>query len=196
MTPNRSTPESILPCENLRIGFSPLLYLAGRCCPTSSWLRWIIQELEVVGPEGLFHNKPFATTLDILLLIEQHAVRTLNSSSDGERLVPACSRVVALFIPDIDGRSFEAYYARPEETNPNNERKFNISRVARWSDTASGTGPVIQDYEMYRQNFSREWLLKQPLVQKWVDWSFDSEFDLNQVIQDHITGNRLLLEVE
>lgn len=187
--------DAIRPCENLRISFSPLLYLAGRCCPTTSWLRWIIQELGVINEEGLFHPKPFATTLDILLLLEQQRIRTLNPSSDGERFLPPRSRIIALFIPDFDGRSFEAYYARPEETESNNERHFNISRVARWSDTTSEAGPVIQDYEIYQQQFSRDWLMQQPLVQKWVDWSLISEFDLNQVIQDHITGNRLLLEV-
>ena len=192
---NQPAPDAIRPCESLRIGFSPLLYLAGRCCPTTSWLRWIIQELGVISEGGLFHPKPFATTLDILLLLEQQRIRTLNPSSDGERLVPPHSRIIALFIPDFDGRSFEAYYARPEETEGNSERVFNISRVARWSDGTSGTGPVIQDYEIYQQQFSRDWLLQQPLVHKWVDWSLISEFDFNQVIQDHITGNRLLLEV-
>lgn len=194
-TSHQSSSEAMLPCENLRIGFSPLLYLAGRCCPTPLWLRWIIQELQSVGQEGLFHNKPFATTLDILLLLEEHAIRTSSSSNDGGRFVPACSRTIALFIPDIDGRSFEAYYARPQESPNDNAKQFNISRVARWSDASKEREPVIQDYEIYQQPFSKEWLLEQPLVQKWLDWSCHAEFDLNQVIQDHITGNRLLLEV-
>lgn len=192
-TSTQSASEATLPSENLRIGFSPLLYLAGRCCPTSSWLRWVIQELETVGQEGLYQNQSFATTLDVLLLLEEHAIRTSKPSPGGERFVPASARTIALFIPDIDGRSFEAYYARPQESSTNDER-FIISRIARWSDV-KGPGPFIQDYEVYQQPFSTEWLSDQPLVQKWVDWSCNPEFDLNQVIQDHITGNRALLEV-
>lgn len=197
LTTSQRSPSNIatLPCENLRIGFSPLLYLAGRCCPSPSWLRWIIQELHGIGREGLFHSEPFATTLEILLLLEEHSLRSSNSSTNLERFLPASSRTIALFIPDIDGRSFAAYYARPRETPNGNEIQFILSRVTRWSDTSKGSAPVIQDYETYHLPFAKEWLLEQSLVQKWLDWNCGTEFDLNQVIQDHITGNRLLLEV-
>lgn len=190
-TSHRFSPDPMISCENLRIGFSPLLYLAGRCCPSPSWLRWIIQELENVGQEGLFHNEPFAMTLDVLLLLEERIMRNKNSSPEEDGFVQPCLRTIVIFIPDIDGRSFEAYYSRPENVGS----QFNISRVARWSDATKGPGPVIQDYEIYQQPFSKEWLLDQPIVQKWLDWSCVTEFDLNQVIQDHIAGNRLLLEV-
>ncbi|PLB50080.1 hypothetical protein P170DRAFT_356039 [Aspergillus steynii IBT 23096] len=195
MPPSQTASDATLPSENLRIGFSPLLYLAGRCCPMPSWLRWIIQELENVGQEGLFRNKPFATTLDVLLLLEEHTIRASKPSTDGQRFLPPSARTIALFIPDIDGRSFEAYYARPQGSPKDNEMRFILSRVARWSDAAKGPGPIIQDYEIYQQLFSKAWLSEQPLVQKWIDWSCNVEFDLNQVIQDHITGNRALLEV-
>lgn len=193
--PHQSAPDAMLPCESLRIGFSPLLYLTGRCCPTPSWLRWIIQELHGIGQEGLFHSEPFATTLEVLLLLEEHAIRSSNPSLHRERFVSASSRTIALLLPDIDGRSFEAYYARPHKTSLEHEVQFNLSRVARWSDASRGPVPVIQDYEVYQLPFNKEWLLEQPLVQKWLDWNCGTEFDLNQVIQDHITGNRLLLEV-
>lgn len=187
--------NATLPCENLRIGFSPLLHLSGRCCPSPSWLRWIIQELHAIGQEGLFHNESFATTLETILFFEENRIRDPNSSVIGKKFVPASSRTIALVIPDIDGRSFEAYYARPREMLNSNGVQFVLSRVARWSVANKGSPPVIQDYDVYQLPFTKEWLLGQPLVQKWLDWNCGSEFDLNQVIQDHITGNRLLLEV-
>ena len=194
-TPHQTLADGILPCENLRIGFSPLLYLAGRCCPKPSWLRWIIQELETIGQEGLFHNKPFATTLNILLSLEEHAIRNSNPSPDGQKFVPPRSRTITLYIPDIDGRSSEAYYALPQESPDDHTIQFKLSRVARWSDTTQGSAPIIQDYEMYKQKFSDGWLFEQPLVQKWLDWNCGTKFDLSQVIRDHIAGNRVLLEI-
>ncbi|KFY43313.1 hypothetical protein V495_04018 [Pseudogymnoascus sp. VKM F-4514 (FW-929)] len=194
-TPHQTLADGILPCENLRIGFSPLLYLAGRCCPKPSWLRWIIQELETIGQEGLFHNKPFATTLNILLSLEEHAIRNSNPSPDGQKFVPPRSRTITLYIPDIDGRSSEAYYALPQESPDDHTIQFNLSRIARWSDTTQGSAPIIQDYEMYQQKFSDGWLFEQPLVQKWLDWNCGTKFDLSQVIRDHIAGNRVLLEI-
>ncbi|KAJ5088911.1 hypothetical protein N7456_012527 [Penicillium angulare] len=183
-------------CENLRIGFSPLLYLAGRCCPTPLWIRWIIEELEGIKHEGVFQSKAFATTLDILLSLEHDNLGIVNPSSFAQRLVTPGSRIVALFVPGIDGRSYEAYYARPNETGQDTKMDFIVSKVARWADAATEKSPVIQDYEAIAQLFSREWLMQQPLVQKWLAWNYDSEFDFNQVIQDHITGNRLLIDTE
>ena len=184
-------------CENLRIGFSPLLYLAGRCCPTPTWLRWIIEELKTVGEEGLFLNDPFAATLEILLFLEEHAKQSLNLSPSEERFVTPRSRTIAIFIPDIDGQSFEAYFARPQDSQIIDENEtFLVSRVAHWSNLTKGLRPLIQDYEIFQQPFTKEWLLEQHIVQKWVEWNCDTGFNLNQVIQDHIKGNRLLLEIE
>lgn len=188
-----ATPETLLPCENLRVGLSPLLYLAGRCCPTPSWLRWIIQELELVGREGLFHNQPFAKTLEILLLLEKLKIQSSNSS-ETERFVPASSRTIALLVPDIDCRSFNAYYSHPLKSSHEDAKQFKLVRVARWSDATWQSGPVVEDYEIYEQLFCKDWLFEQPVVRKWLDWNCHTEFDLNRVIQDHITGNRLLLE--
>ncbi|KAJ5259628.1 hypothetical protein N7478_012609 [Penicillium angulare] len=196
ISPNHSKFNRNPLCENLRIGFSPLLYLAGRCCPTASWLRWIIQELEGIKHEGVFQSKAFATTLDILLSLENKNICTWNPSFFGHKFVPPGSRIVALFVPGLDGRSYEAYFARPAETADDTKGDFIVSKVARWSDATAETSPVSQDYKALQQLFSREWLMQQPLVRKWVAWSYDSEFDFNKVIQDHITGNRLLLDTE
>jgi hypothetical protein len=184
----------MITCENLRIGFSPLLYLAGRCCPSAPWLRWIIQELENIGPEGLFHNKPFAATLDLLLSLEEVKTRDLHSSSDGTSFVHPSMRTIAVFIPDIDGRSFEAYYGRLRGSLDETNTQFALSKVAHWLDTTKDTEPFIEDYEIYPHPFSPNWLMERPIVKKWLDWSCVTEFDLNQVIKDHIAGNRLLLE--
>lgn len=194
LTASRQSPTGdFLSCERLRIGFSPLLYLVGRCCPNCTWLRWIIKELENVGQEGLFHNQAFATALDVLCLLEEREIQSSNSFSVGQGFVPPCRRTIALLIPDVDGRSFEAYYARPQETPNDNEDRFHLCSVARWSDVSKASVPVMQ--AIYQQPFSRAWLLEQPLVQKWLGWNCGTDFDLNQVVQDHITGNRLLLEV-
>lgn len=194
---HRSSSLSMIMCENLRIGFSPLLYLAGRCCPSAPWLRWIIQELENVGPEGLFHNKQFAATLDLLLSLEELKTRDLHFSSDGASFVHPSMRTIAVFIPDIDGRSFEAYYGRlrGSSSENDNDTQFALSKVAHWLDATNDSEPSIDDYEIYPQPFSPNWLMEQPIVKKWLDWSCVTEFDLNQVIQDHIAGNRHLLEI-
>lgn len=193
----KSFSNPMIPCENLRIGFSPLLYLAGRCCPSPQWVSWIIQELGNVGQEGLFHNKPFATTLEILLSLEKSRTEISNSRSPSDRMdfVPPSSRIIAVFIPDIDGRSFESFYSRPSVISSDTSVHFNIFQVARWSDTSGTPEPAIEDYEASDQPFSQEWLLERPIVQKWLDWSCAKEFDLDQVINDHIIGNRLLLEM-
>ncbi|KAJ5988516.1 hypothetical protein N7481_003726 [Penicillium waksmanii] len=194
---HRSSSLSMVMCENLRIGFSPLLYLAGRCCPSAPWLRWIIQELENVGPEGIFQNKQFAATLDLLLSLEELKTRDLHLSSDGANFVHPSMRTIAVFIPDIDGRSFEAYYGRlrGSSSDNGNDTQFALSKVAHWLQTTKDSEPSIEDYEIYPQPFSPNWLMEQPIVKKWLDWSCVTEFDLNQVIQDHIAGNRLLLEI-
>lgn len=193
--PERSSSDPMIPCENLRIGFSPLLYLAGRCCPSAPWLRWVIQELEHVGQEGLFHNKPFATTLRVLLSLEESKLRDSTAATEDPIFVQPCLRTIAVFIPDIDGRSYEAYYSRLRGHPNDHEPQFELSKVASWSDAPQNSEPAIQDYEEHPQPFYPGWLLQQPIVRKWLDWSCVTEFDLNQVIQDHISGNRLLLEM-
>lgn len=190
-----SLSDDSVPSENLRIGFLPLLYLAGRCCPNSNWLRWIIQELGNVGNEGLFNSQAFATTLNVLCQLEEHTMRASNLPFECQRFATPRLRMIALLIPDIDGRSFEAYFARPRESLTESEKTFVLFRIARWSSIPEETAPVIQDLFVHRKSFSRNWLLAQPLVQKWLDWNCGTEFNLDQVIQDHIIGNRPLLEV-
>lgn len=186
MAAKKSSADIKLASERVRIGFTPLLYLVGRCCPKGSWVRWIVDELRMIGREGVFHSDAYATTLEVLLRLQEQEYRSASPVDDEKMFVPAHLRIIAVLIPDMDGQTFEAYYARPYGSQFIVERGYALLRTARWSRQINILQPLVEDCEIYQTPFCRQWLLERPIVQKWLDWNFDTEFNIDQVLRDHI----------
>lgn len=190
-SPPSTAQYSPLRCEALRIGFSPMLFLAGQSCPKPTWLRWISFELDRVGQEGVFNNKAFASSLDVLSTLEKRVDRDLGPPGV-ERFSSSTSRVLSILFPDMDGRVFVTYYGEARDRDADGGNLYSPLSIARWSAFVNEGRPVVNAFDGDRGTVFSEWVLGQSLVREWVQWLTFSEFDLNQTLHDHMNGGRLL----
>lgn len=194
---NQTTVETDFyhPCEALRVDFTPMLYLAGHCCPKPSWLRWIIYELGNVGKGGLCNSNSFATNLDVLSSLEK-SVKLYSGLVLVEHFPPPSERIVTVVLPDLSGRNFVAYYAAPRsDADKRSNKKYDLLCTANWSSSGSNPRPSVETDQPHGL-FSREWLMEQPLVKEWISLSQVHGFNLDQALHNHISGSKLGLEVD
>ncbi|GMG47848.1 unnamed protein product [Aspergillus oryzae var. brunneus] len=180
-------------CEALRVGLSPILFLAGQSCPRPTWLRWILFELDRSGREGVCNSKAFATSLEVLSTLEKR-VRREPRRPDVEYFTPPHQRVISVIFPGLNGRGYVTYYAqiRPGEQIDSQESHIPLC-IASWASSANGGRPVVTTCDGTDVPFS-EWVMDRPLVKEWAQWLTFSEFDLTQTLHDHINGSRLLVD--
>lgn len=183
--------DSTLGCEALRIGFSPMLFLAGQSCPKPAWLRWISHELDRVGQEGVFNNKAFASSLDVLSTLEKRVNRDSGFPTI-EHFSSPTSRVLSILFPDMDGRAYLTLYGQVRGRDADGGNLYSPFCIARYSAFLNGGRPVVDTFDGDQETMYSEWVLHQGLVMEWVQWLTFSEFDLNQTLHDHMNGSRLL----
>ncbi|GAD93152.1 hypothetical protein AOR_1_2134 [Paecilomyces variotii No. 5] len=184
------------PCETLRVDFTPMLYLAGHCCPKPSWLRWIIYELGNVSKGGLCNSSAFATNLDILSSLEKSA-KLYSGLILIERFPPPPERIITILLPELSGRHFVAFYATPRSgARKRNNQQYDVLCTASWSSSGNNPRPLVETDEAPHRLFSREWLMEQPQVKGWGSWSHIPGFDLDQALHNHISGSTLALEAD
>ncbi|KAH8813018.1 hypothetical protein F5884DRAFT_320710 [Xylogone sp. PMI_703] len=198
--------DPYLACEAVRIGFIPMLYVTGHCAPKSIWLEWIIERLVQIGQEGLFNAKVYAKSLEVLHTFELG--RSPNGSLSNERLdrFPSTAwRIISVLVPELDGNSYITFYAganRKSASYNGPQRKGNLLYYcqghARWSSAARSSNhdtaaevTVYDELRTSKELFTMNWLLNQPVISEWVEWSRHSEFDLDHTLQDHINGSCL-----
>lgn len=190
-SPPSTSQDSQLGCETLRIGLSPMLFLAGQSCPKPTWLRWISFELDRVGQEGVFNNRAFASSLDVLSTLETR-VNRCSGRAGIEHFSSPTSRVLSIVFPDMDGRAYVTYYGQALSRDANGGNLYSPLCVARWSAFGNGGRPVVVPFDGDQGTVYSEWVLHQGLVSEWIQWLTFSEFDLNQTLHDHMNGSRLL----
>ncbi|KAL4863894.1 hypothetical protein BDV12DRAFT_201686 [Aspergillus spectabilis] len=105
-----TTPKDgqLLTCERLKVGFAPMLYALGHCCPNPTWLRWIISALEEFSHHGLFNSDAYATSLHVLLKLQKSDPVTTESQTV-ECYPHPSRRVTSALYPQL-GKGFTAYY--------------------------------------------------------------------------------------
>jgi hypothetical protein len=189
--------EGYVACETLGIGLLPIMHSLGQCCPSPTWLRWIMEQSSRLGQEGLFNGEIFAKNLNALYTFEMFS--NLDSSSMLQHFPPPSSRVISVLIPAQDGQDYMGFYAGPEP--PEHGRGDAMPRYhplghARWSNVRRGgtTKPDIEIYDEQRklaQPFTRIWLLEQEVSVSWTAWSANVGFNLDRALRDHISGSCL-----
>ncbi|KAJ5182498.1 hypothetical protein N7492_000114 [Penicillium capsulatum] len=182
-------------CEALRIGLSPMLFLAGQACPKPNWLRWILFELNRIGREGVCNSKAFSSSLEVLSTLEKRQKRE-PEWPDVEYFASPHRRVISVVFPDLDGRGYETYYAQARADGGEDSRESHIPLcTARWSSFVNDGRPsVIKCDEIDVDVPFSDWVMNRPLVKSWAQWLTFSEFDLSRTLHDHINGSRLLLD--
>ncbi|RJE25705.1 GAL4 [Aspergillus sclerotialis] len=191
--PTSSSNDIPFGCEGLRVGLSPILFLAGQSCPRPTWLRWILFELDRSGREGVCNSKAFASSLEVLSTLEKRVGREPRWP-DVEYFTPPHRRVISVIFPDLNGRDYVTYYAQPRPGEEIDSQESHIPLcIARWESSADDGRPAVSTCDGTDVPFS-EWVMDQPLVKEWAKWLTFSEFDLNQTLHDHINGSRLLLD--
>lgn len=204
--------EPYYACESVKIGFSPLLYLAGHCCyRMSGWMQWIAQKLSQMGQEGLFNSQLYAMTLETLIQFENLP------SVDGSNRIHFSTdrsnrRVSSILIPCCYRRAYVAYYlywySRHDDNQNNSKKKdgndydtrlepgcYYLSGKSRWGDsTGSPSNSQMAIYDanaMLNGPVTTEWLLNQPMTIHWAEWALNQEFQVDCVLTDHIVGGSL-----
>jgi hypothetical protein len=136
-----------MPCNAVKMGFIPILFLGSQFSYDSRWLQFIIDKLMSIGQEGLFDGEAFANVLQPLALFQGHAKKLQACESVNEKLKSAFSlqsRVIAVLIPSPEEKRAVAYYVRALEPNPQSiargKRKVvQIVGRARWESSADNT---------------------------------------------------------
>ncbi|KAL3490558.1 hypothetical protein BJX62DRAFT_238015 [Aspergillus germanicus] len=159
-----------LPCESIKISYTPMLYVAGHSCPNANWSYWIIRTLRKMTSHGLFNSNAFATNLDILLTLEKSVAVTTGS------------------------RGYIAYYAGPEPSEDGEEstRHYPLG-VASWSSGMSSSEVELDLFDIaHGQTFDLDWLKGQRAMKDWLTWAGSPGFSLDKALADHINGTRFL----
>lgn len=195
--------NTYIPCEALKVGLLPVLHIIGLCSPQPVWLEWIRDLSDQIVQEGVLKGHTFATNLDCL-----HKFESYRSGADSSAIVdhypePA-ERVICQLIPETDGRHFTSFFAAPSAAD--NWRHTGLSAYhvigsARWRCNygEAPCTPVISMYDsedVDLERFSTEWLYSTRPAVEWLSRSQEKEFRIEQALQDHISGTRLLLAAD
>lgn len=132
-----------LPCNALKIGFIPIVYLSAHYCYNPNWQQWIAEKIYALGQEGLFCGEAFATTLESSNLVQTHVERTSSSErGDIDRKIHSPTKldsivIVPILMLDAKGQDFIAYYIRALGAKPNDrETAVEIFGRGRWSKSS------------------------------------------------------------
>jgi hypothetical protein len=181
--------DCYIPGEALKLGFIPILYISGCMCPTPSWMRWIVTQLNLIGRECLFNGNAFAASLDMLYTFEMNGIIPSLQMELGRYKSPRL-RVIPLLVPEFSGRGFIAYFLQPTANG-----SYQVLGHARWPTSMSGAMGNMSA-EFYSQNLleelsrdnAREWLASRPAVIEWKDLLRSSVFNLDLALCDHLSG--------
>lgn len=188
-----STGESWLACESLKIGFSPLLYLVSHCCPLSSWAEWITSRLKSIGQEGIFHTRAFSRNIQVQIEFEKHTIPMTRYD-----LGPARLRIFPVLIPYSDRNAFITYYLRWKiigDEVSGIANTYELCGISRWSDEPHANYiPEVESFCDCPRVVTDEWLLNQPVIQKWGKWSLDPQFSVDRALCDHLVGEPIFSE--
>jgi hypothetical protein len=135
------------PCNAVKIGFIPLLFLGSQFCYDSTWLQFTIDKLMSIGQEGPHNGEILANALQSLSLFQAHAqkIRGLEPVDEtqkaGHSVHSLRFNVITILIPSPEEKKAVAYYVRALRFNlrdiPLDRSKVvQIVGRARWEDTA------------------------------------------------------------
>lgn len=131
-----------LPCNALKVGFIPLLYMGATYAYSAAWQQWTAAKLHSIGQEGFFSGEAFARCLEALALFQSQAQRTRQTPWSAKLEVRSplgnpFSRIIPILLPDIEGTSYVAYYVQyvPDEKDPRSSAQ--IIGKASWGKTDS-----------------------------------------------------------
>jgi hypothetical protein len=190
-----STEDSWLACESLKIGVSPLLYLVSHCCPLSSWAEWITSKLKSIGQEGLFHTRAFSRNIQVQMEFEKSTIPMTRYELGSARL-----RIFPVLIPYSDENALITYYLRykmfGDEVN-GVANTYELCGISRWSDEPHANHvPEVESFCDCPRVVTDEWLLHQPVIQKWGKWSLNPQFSVDRALCDHLIGEPCFSENE
>ena len=195
--------NTYIPCEALKVGLLPVLHIIGLCSPQPVWLEWIRDLSDQIVQEGVLKGHTFATNLDCLQKFESYRSGGDPSATVDHYPEPA-ERVICQLIPETDGRHFTSFFAAPSAAD--NWRHTGLSAYhvigsARWRCNygEAPCTPVISMYDsedVDLERFSTEWLYSTRPAVEWLSRSQEKEFRIEQALQDHISGTRLLLAAD
>jgi len=200
LTATENVEETYIPCESLKTGLLPVLYIIGLCSPQPRWLEWIKDLSDQIVQEGVLKGHTFATSLDCLHRFEIYRAGGDYSTIINQYPEPA-ERIICQLIPEKDGRHFTSFFAAPSPAHNichNGMGAYRVIGNARWR---CGYGeapctPVITMYDSEHTNlelFSTEWLYSTQPALEWLQWSLKKDFHIERALEDHINGTRLLL---
>jgi len=126
--------HQLLSCNNVKIGFIPLLFLGAQFCLNSAWLRFTTDMIRFVGHEGLYSGELFAGALQSLEFFQAHAQKTLNTQPASNAGLALRFRTIPVLIPGPQEKSAVAYYVRDlglQSQGPPNYRGRHVQIVGR-----------------------------------------------------------------
>lgn len=173
-----------LPCNAIKIGFIPLLYLSAHICYDSTWQQYITAKLYSLSQEGLYNGEAYAIALESLALFQSHVDRTSASKvhdTDRTTRSPAKARsstIVPILIPDTNGQDFVAYYLWAVDSGADGRSTpIEIVGRARWNKSSDSTSrnlsiEFFQNTHPISKGLSNssvyEYLASQePIAQRW-----------------------------
>ncbi|KAH8669145.1 hypothetical protein BX600DRAFT_267535 [Xylariales sp. PMI_506] len=195
--------DTFLACETVHIGLLPILHITGQCTPAPSWRQWIAQQMRQVGREGVFDSSSLAASLDILHTFEMQNLS--HSAAEQWRYPPSITRVVSILIPEVNGRSYTAYYANIHcDRRQNGEPRILYSPLghSRWSlargkeEAVDPRTVIYTGMQTTLVSVASDWLRIQTPIREWSDWATSTGFDINRVLRDHVRGSQLLKDLE
>ncbi|KAF2670215.1 hypothetical protein BT63DRAFT_454397 [Microthyrium microscopicum] len=140
--------RSYLPCNAIKMGLIPLLFMASQFCYDASWVEFIIEKLGSLGQEGLYNGTHFARALQVLPLFQSQAkkLESKQSATAKPRTSPPSLRfnVVPMLFPGTEEDKAVAYYIRALKHNQvdRTQGRRNVVQVVgrvRWEKSTDGT---------------------------------------------------------
>lgn len=194
-----------LPCNAVKIGLTPLLFLSAHFSYDSTWRQWIKGKLYSIGSEGLYNGEAYAASLESLNMFQSHVDRNLPLQSEQLQLgfgiasKPMSSSLVPIIIPDTKGQTFVTYYARAlGSKNPGERTPCEIVGRARWSTTSEDTTTNLSIEFFSRSHAINQGLpdgciyqqlaMHEPIAQEWKLFSHRSGYESDTACSSVIGG--------
>jgi len=195
-----------LPCNAVKIGLTPLLFLSAHFSYDSSWRQWIQDKLYSIGSEGLYNGQAYAASLESLNMFQSYVDRNFPLPSDqfqpgfGSLPKPVASSLVPIIIPDTKGRTFVTYYARALSPKvPGGRTPSEIVGRARWSSLSEDTSTNLSIEFFARSHAINQRLsggcvyeqlaMHEPIVQEWKSCSNRSGYESDTASSSVVPGS-------
>lgn len=126
-----------VPCNAMKMGFIPILYLGATFSYNCSWQGWVAGKLPSLRHEGLYNAESFAKALELIAVFQPRGGTALGSKSyqAEPRNEPD---IVPIMIPDTEGEFYTVYYARALRDRINNKSTPTmVLGRARWNKRSS-----------------------------------------------------------